>query len=185
MEFQLILLELVTDQSISLCLAQSFDHLLVTKAWEQIHMLQWLWVLCKAADLNRQAVWENGIHSDFNETAQPLQMAAKKLGINIWQDSGLITTKVGSQKNHKWKSKIEISRDQQIRLQWVDKLQFKDFLSNLLQKILIYCVNNQPPITRSRRSVLNFKFSVLTFLSSMTCPMSIEQKLWEEKIFQL
>ena len=61
----------------------------------------------------------------------------------------------------------------------------KIFLSNLQLKITIYCVTDQPPIARSRRSALNFKFSVLTFLRSMSCSMSIEQNLCEEKIFQL
>ena len=36
--------------------------------------------------------------------------------------------------------------------------------------------DHQPSISRSRRSVLNFKFSVLTFSRSMSCSMSIEQK---------
>ena len=49
----------------------------------------------------------------------------------------------------------------------------------------IYCVNDQPFITRPRRSVLNFKLSVLTFSRSMSCLMSTEQKLCEMKIFQL
>ena len=62
---------------------------------------------------------------------------------------------------------------------------FEDFLSNLLLKVIIYCVTGQPSITRSRRSVLNFKFSDLTFLRSLSCLMSIEQKLWYVKIFQL
>ena len=44
---------------------------------------------------------------------------------------------------------------------------FKDFLSNLPLKTIIYSVIitviDQPSITRSQRSILNFKFSVLTF----------------------
>ena len=44
--------------------------------------------------------------------------------------------------------------------------QFKYYLSHLLLKIIIYCVTDQPAITSSRLSALNFKFSVL----GMSCP---------------
>ena len=40
----------------------------------------------------------------------------------------------------------------------------------------------QPSITRSRRSILKFKFWVLTFSRSMSCSMSIEQKMCEVKL---
>ena len=63
--------------------------------------------------------------------------------------------------------------------------QFEDFLSNLPLQTFIYCVTDQPSITQSRRSVLNFKLSVLTFSRSMSCSMSIEQKLCKLKIYQL
>ena len=46
-------------------------------------------------------------------------------------------------------------------------------------------VTDQPSITWSWRSVLNFKLSVLTFSRLMSCSMSIEQKLCKVKIFQL
>ena len=36
------------------------------------------WILCKAAGLYQWAVWEKGFCSDSNQTAQPLQMAARK-----------------------------------------------------------------------------------------------------------
>ena len=49
----------------------------------------------------------------------------------------------------------------------------------------MYCVADQPSITRSQRSVLNFKFSVLTFSRSISCSMSNKQKLCKVKIFQL
>ena len=38
-----------------------------------------------------------------------------------------------------------------------DMFLFKDFLSNLLLKIVIYCVTYQLSITQSQRSVINFK----------------------------
>ena len=59
------------------------------------------------------------------------------------------------------------------------------FLSYLTWYTIIYCVTDQPSITRSRRSVLNFKLSVLTFSRLMSCSMSIEQKLCKVKFFQL
>ena len=58
---------------------------------------------------------------------------------------------------------------------------FKDFLSNLPLQTFIYCVTDQPSITQSRRSVLNFNLSVLTFSRSTSCSMSIEQKLCRER----
>ena len=53
------------------------------------------------------------------------------------------------------------------------------------KQTIIYCVADQPSITRSRRSVLNLKFSILTFSRSMSCSMSHEQILCYVKIFQL
>ena len=65
-------------------------------------------------------------------------------------------------------------------LDWLDELRFsiKRFLSNLLLKIVIYCVKDQTSMTRFQRSAVIFKFSVLTFLKLMSC-------LGEVKIFQL
>ena len=54
---------------------------------------------------------------------------------------------------------------------------------NLLLKIIIYCVTDLPSITESQRSIVNFKFSLLTFLKSMSCFISIEQTwniVWRE-----
>ena len=62
---------------------------------------------------------------------------------------------------------------------------FKDFLSNLLLKLIICCIIDPAPISQSGRSVLNFRFSSFTFLILMSCSMSIEQNKCEEKIFQL
>ena len=63
--------------------------------------------------------------------------------------------------------------------------QFEDFLSNLPLKLFIYRVTDQPSITQSRRSVLNFKLSALTFSRLMSCLMCIEQKLCNVNVFQL
>ena len=63
----------------------------------------------------------------------------------------------------------------------MNKLRSKDFLSNLPMKIIICCVTDQQSITRSGKSVMNFKFSLLTFLRLMSCSVSIEQKLSKEK----
>ena len=48
------------------------------KAQEQIHDPNW--ILCKAADLDldQQPVWGKGVCSDFNWTAQQLQMTMHK-----------------------------------------------------------------------------------------------------------
>ena len=55
-------------------------------------------------------------------------------------------------------------------------------LSNLLLKIIIYCVY-QPSITLSSKSVLNFKLSVVTFLWLMSCLMNLSQNCMKRKYF--
>ena len=63
---------------------------------------------------------------------------------------------------------------------------FQDIWSNVLLKIIIYCITDQQSIMRSRRSVLNFKLSVFTFLRSASVKKwTLRKKLCEEKIFQL
>ena len=52
---------------------------------------------------------------------------------------------------------------------------FQDIWSNVLLKIIIYCITDQQSIIRSRRSVLNFKLSVFTFLRLMTCSSVLEE----------
>ena len=97
----------------------------------------------------------------------------QKLLNEAWRDSALITTKVCSQISRKWNAMFECS-DQR----WKDELQFLIWrffeLSDLVNNDLL-CY--QPSITQSRRSVPNFKLSVLTFSKLMSCLMSIEQKL--------
>ena len=109
---------------------------------------------------------------------------AQKLGNDVRRDSELIATKFCSQNGCKWNTMFE-----SYVVTIIDKtsfdFQFEDFLSNLLFEIIIYCVTDQPSIAQSQRSVLNFKFSVLTFLRSMSCPMSIEQKLCQVKYLTL
>ena len=98
-----------------------------------------------------------------------------------------ITTKVCSQISRKWNAMLESSIQPCSDQHWQDKIQFwfEDFLSNLPSWAIIYCVTDQLFITWSPRSVLNFKFSDLTFLRLMSCSMSIEQNLCAMKIFQL
>ena len=50
-------------------------------------------------------------------------------------------------------------------------------------RVIIHFIADQLSIPRSRRSVLNFKFSALTHLRSMTYLMSIKQNMCEEKIY--
>ena len=67
----------------------------------------------------------------------------------------------------------------------VDKTSF-DFRRNIFEQysfvsiplLRFYCVNDQQSITRSRRSVLNFKLSVLTFSRLMSCQFSLFQGWW-------
>ena len=102
------------------------------------------------------------------------------------RDSESIATKVWSlsQIGSKWNAMFEGHAVTSVDRTSFNFL-FEVFFSNLPLQTFIYCVTDQPSITRSRRSVLNFKLSVLTFSRSMSCSMSIEQKLCEVKIFQL
>ena len=125
---------------------------------------------------------EKGLCSDSNWSAQQFQMVMcqsletisgmilNQLQPNFWVPNSL-----------KWKAMFEIHVETCI--DWTSfNFWVKDFLSNLLRPlkmIITYsgCVTDQSSMTRSWRSVLNFKFSVqsLTFLrfKSMTCSMSI------------
>ena len=125
------------------------------------------------ADLNQRPVQEMGVCSDSNQTADG---SVQKLGNNLLHDYELSTTKVFSQISSKWnlnwKSKLV-----QTCIVWTSfDFQFEDFLA-ICSKIIVYCDTDQlkPSITRSWRSVLNFKFSVVFFLRLMTCSMSIER----------
>ena len=106
----------------------------------------------------------------------------QKLGNDIWHDSKSITTKVCSPINSKWNVMFE--NDVVTSLDRTSfNFQIEDFLSNLSLYIIIYChcVSNQPSITWSRRSILNFKFWVLTFSRLMSCSMSNDQNcaMWK------
>ena len=59
----------------------------------------------------------------------------------------------------------------------------KIFLSNMLLKIIINFVADQPSITWFWKFVQISKFSVLTFLRSMACSISIQWKMCKEKYF--
>ena len=74
------------------------------------------------------------------------------------------------------------------RTTWSFDFWFKDFFSNLPLKIIIYSILQcywQTVHNLILKVCLNFKFSVLTFLRSMTCLISIEQNLCKEKKIQL
>ena len=81
-----------------------------------------------------------------------------------------------SQNSPKWKAMSQSHLETCIYWTSVNSW-FKDFLSNLLLKLIIYCVIDQP--------VLNFKFSFFAFLRLLSWPMSIEQIHCYGKIFQL
>ena len=122
---------------------------------------------------------------ELNSTATS-HGGAQKLGNDVWHDFKSIASKVC----------IQISRKRNAifgrHVDWVTSVdrssfdfRYEDFVSNLPLKTIICCVTDRLSITRSRRSVLNFKFSVLIFSRSMICSMSNEQKLCKVKIFQL
>ena len=126
------------------------------------------------------------MQSSSSEKRASVQLSIKQnshfrwLCTKAWKP--LIKTKVCSQNSRKWKSDVwKPYRN----LNWLDKLQFS--IQSFFEQFSTenYYVTDQTSITRSRRSVLNFKFSVLTFFRSMSCSMSIEQKLCEVELFQL
>ena len=119
-----------------------------------------------------------------------LKLWAEQLQLVVSKSLETISDMILNQQQPKFASKREANAmfEKPLRdLHWLDKPQFsiQRFLSNLLLKIIISCVTDQPTINLFRRSVLHFKFSVLTFLRSMSCLVSIEQKMCEEKIFEL
>ena len=111
---------------------------------------------------------------------------AQKLGNDVRHDSESIATKVCSQIGRKWNAMFESHVVTSVDRTSFD-FRFEDFLSNLPLQTFIYCVTDKASITRSRRSVLNVKASVLTFSRSMSSwwATSIEQKLCEVKKLQL
>ena len=102
------------------------------------HVPCWMiWLLCKAADPNKLPVQENGVCSDFNQTAQQFQIAIcqslELIGIDRWHDSELIASS--------WNQSLQPNQLQMQccnwkpcrDLYWLGKLQFsiQRFFSNL------------------------------------------------------
>ena len=135
-----------------------------------------------------------GVCSDYNWTAHQLQMAALKwlemmavMIMNRLQPT--FCSQICSKLCYQFgKYHISLNEMRKPCRDSVDRTSFDfqidDCLSNLLLKIIVYssCVTDQPFITQSRRSVLNFKFSLLTVLRSMSCMMGIEENLCKFKI---
>ena len=109
---------------------------------------------------------------------------AQKLGNNVWHNSESIVTKVYSQIDCKWNVMFESHVVTSVDRTSFD-FRFEDFLSNLPLQTFIYCVTDQLSITQSRRYVLNFKLSVLTFSRLMSCSMSIEQNLCKVNLVKI
>ena len=136
--------------------------------------------MSKAADLNFKSTTcrRKGRLLRFQSiTSSTSDGYAQRLGNDLWNDSESIATKVCSQIGRKCRKMFESQVEVCIDLTSFN-FQFKDegvFMSNLL---IIYYVTEQQSISQSRRSVLNFKFSVLTFLRSI---VALEQNLCEEK----
>ena len=143
-------------------------------------------ILCKASDLNQLYVWERGVCSDSNQTAQQLQMEVCK---SLETISGMILNwlkqKFAVKWVAKWNAMAESSSETSTDCQWTSLIVTLTIFWDICYSknhLLYYW----PPITQYLRSVLNFKLSVLTFLRSMSCLMSIEQKLCKvKKTFQL
>ena len=55
---------------------------------------------------------------------------------------------------------------------------FESFLSNLPWETFSYCVTDQPSMILSRKSVLNFKLSVLTFPRLISCLSAMLDEQW-------
>ena len=139
--------------------------------------------MSKAADLNFKSTTcrRKGRLLRFQSiTSSTSDGYAQRLGNDLWNDSESIATKVCSQIGRKCRKMFESQVE--VCIDWTSfNFQFKDegvFMSNLL---IIYYVTEQQSISQSRRSVLNFKFSVLTFLRSM----NNISKLCEAMKFQL
>ena len=119
-----------------------------------------------------------GICSDLNRTAQLLQMAALKC-LEIM--SGMILSRLPPKFAANWSQmKCYVWKCWQDEL-WFSIWRFFEQFVSVNNHLLCY----QPSMNWSRRSVLNFKFSVFTFPRSMSCSMSHARNLCEVKIFQL
>ena len=97
----------------------------------------------------------------------------------------LIATKVCSQVSCKWNAMFEshvVTSIDRMSIIFLLKIFWAICLCKHSSTVLLTW-SDQPPITQSGRSVLNFKLSVLTFSRLMSCSMSIEQKLCKVKIF--
>ena len=104
----------------------------------------------------------------------------QKLGNDVWHDAVSTATKVCSQIFCKWNAMFESHV-----VTSVERTSFDFWVEEFFSNLPLYCVTDRPSITWSWRSVLNFKISVLTFLRSMSCSTSNEQKLCKVKILQL
>ena len=103
-------------------------------------------ILCEAANLNRRPVGEKGVCSAFNQTAQRLQISVRK---NLETMSGMNLNRL--------QTKLQPNRPQmnamvlihlETCIDWTNfDFRFEFFFSNLLLKMTIYCVTDQPYIT--------------------------------------
>ena len=70
----------------------------------------------------------------------------------LWHETESIANKVFSQIGHKWNAVLESQVESCIAWTSFD-FRFEDFFSNLLFKIVIYCVTDQASITWSRTAL--------------------------------
>ena len=118
---------------------------------------------------------------ELNSTATS-DSCAQKLGNNVRRDSELIATKVCSQISHKrnvmFESHVVTSVDRTNFDSW-----FEVFFINLPLLTIIYCNTDHPCISRSIRSVQNFKFQFSLFLCSWAACWAFSKNYVKWKYF--
>ena len=162
--------EVVTDQSSTHCLAQYFHHPLVSELKYDVGTNQHVLFqsLCKAANQNQWPVWEMGVCSDSNWKHSKLRWQLAK----AWRQCLIWFRK---QSLHCFAAPL-VANEMSLRylkaMQWpaltgrVSIFDFKNFWAICLCKQSSSVLQNNHPyfsITRSWRSVLNFKLSVFIF----------------------
>ena len=128
------------------------------------------------------------IYSIFHNFSghQNSRRVCRKIAVST--DTESIATNVCRQIGCKWNVMFESHVDNWLEIDWMTfYLLCKDYLSNLLLKIIICCVTEQYWQTIHNmisKFCPKFKFSVSSFLRLMSCSMSIEQNCVKGNIFK-
>ena len=139
--------------------------------------------------LPEQDAQQSHAHNCAQSYDHPLSLLKNKAQKQIHNDSACFNLNPVQINNLAMKSN---DRKPCRHLRWWGKLPSSALDSKTLQAMCLWTSSStvllaQPSTLSacSQRSVPNYKFSHLFFLRSMTCSMSIEQKMCEKKIFQL